>query len=206
MESEVIIVKNDETGLNDALDLTTELARQHQLSKKDEIRLRLLAEELFGAVNAVTKEFSAKYWVDLDDDKARINLEAETSMDIEKKLNLVDMSTNGRNEASKGLMGRIFDIVEYIMFVPADTVTFDMAQLHASTNQMGCYAGGVSPEYIWSLEQYRNDVKTAYENNEAQEEWDELEKSIIANIADDVKVWVEGDSVRLLIEKNINQS
>ena len=34
MESEVIIVKNDETGLNDALDLTTELARQHQLSKK----------------------------------------------------------------------------------------------------------------------------------------------------------------------------
>ena len=149
----------------------------------------------------MTKEFSAKYWVDLDDDKARINLEAETSMDIEKKLNLVDMSTNGRNEASKGLMGRIFDIVEYIMFVPADTVTFDMAQLHASTNQMGCYAGGVSPEYIWSLEQYRNDVKTAYENNEAQEEWDELEKSVVARLADDVQIGIAGSNVEMIIIK-----
>ena len=47
-------------------------------------------------------------------------------------------------------------------------------------------------------------MKNAHDNNEAEEEWDELEKSIIANIADDVKVWIEGDKVCLVIEKAVH--
>ena len=204
MQTAKVTIKNDGTGLEEALDRTTAFAESLNLPQKERIRLRLLGEELFGVVCAVTKEFSAEYWAEIDGDTAKLTLEAKTSMDPEKKMNLVDISSKGRNEANKGLMGRIFDIFEYIMFTPVDVSAFDMAQMQAGNVQMGCYAGAVTSSYIWSLDQYRNDVRNAHENNEAKEEWDELEKSIIANIADDVKVWIEGDKVCLVIEKEVH--
>ena len=59
-----------------------------------------------------------------------------------------------------------------------------------------------SMNYMWSLENYRNSFDTISDRNEAvQEAWDELEKSIIANLADDVRVGVSGNKVSLVIEK-----
>ena len=129
MQTVKVIIKNDGTGLEEALDRTTAFAENLNLPQKERIRLRLLGEELFGVVCAVTKEFSAEYWVELEDDTAKLTLEAKTSMDPEKKMNLVEISSKGRNEANKGLMGRIFDIFEYIMFTPVDVGAFDMAQM-----------------------------------------------------------------------------
>lgn len=53
----------------------------------------------------------------------------------------------------------------------------------------------------WSLQVYRQEISAKKETK--QEEWDELEKSIITKLADDVKVWLNADSTMLVIEKNI---
>ena len=45
--------------------------------------------------------------------------------------------------------------------------------------------------------------KVKSENMAARAAWDELEKSIVANIADDVKVSVKGNNVELVIEKKL---
>ena len=37
--------------------------------------------------------------------------------------------------------------------------------------------------------------------DERPEQWDELEKSITANLADEVKVFIRGNSVELIVEK-----
>jgi len=50
--------------------------------------------------------------------------------------------------------------------------------------------------YAWSLQKYR--VKSEEKKDEA---WDELEKSIIANIADDVLVSLNGKSVEIIVKK-----
>ena len=50
----------------------------------------------------------------------------------------------------------------------------------------------------WTLNRY----KDAERNN--AEPWDELEKSIIANLADDVIVAVKGNNVEISIIKNFN--
>ena len=60
MQTVKVIIKNDGTGLEEALDRTTAFAENLNLPQKERIRLRLLGEELFGVVCAVTKEFSAE--------------------------------------------------------------------------------------------------------------------------------------------------
>ena len=51
---------------------------------------------------------------------------------------------------------------------------------------------------MWSLSNCQTSVK---KNNSALEDWDELEKSIIANLADDVTVGINGDNVEMVITK-----
>ena len=51
----------------------------------------------------------------------------------------------------------------------------------------------------WTLNRYKDSVR------DSEESWDELEKSIIANLADDVAVSVKGNKVEILITKNFNK-
>ena len=50
--------------------------------------------------------------------------------------------------------------------------------------------------YNWSLNNYRNVV-----HEENVEDWDELEKSIIASLADDVIVGVKGKKASIVVVK-----
>ena len=59
------------------------------------------------------------------------------------------------------------------------------------------YSEGVDYSYLWSLEQYRGTVK----KEEKSEAWDELEKSVIASVADDVIVGVKGKLANITIVK-----
>ena len=55
---------------------------------------------------------------------------------------------------------------------------------------------------IWTLQTYRVDLDQARTDGDfAEEAWDELEKSIVAKLADDVAVGVRGDRIDLVIRK-----
>ena len=47
----------------------------------------------------------------------------------------------------------------------------------------------------WTLVDYRGKVEAEEDSPEKKEQWDELEKSIVSNIADDVQVGVKGGHV-----------
>ena len=53
--------------------------------------------------------------------------------------------------------------------------------------------------FSWSMQKYKSEIENRPEEEEAQ---DELEKSIIANIADDVRVGVRKNSLEIVIIKN----
>ena len=75
-----------------------------------------------------------------------------------------------------------------------------MQALALSTHSMGTamgYSEGVDYAYLWKLEEYRNSVK----KDEQAEAWDELEKSVIASVADDVIVGVKGRCAEIVIIK-----
>ena len=61
----------------------------------------------------------------------------------------------------------------------------------------GGYSDGVDFGYLWSLDQYRLSVQQEQQG----EQWDELEKSVLASVADDVTVGVQAKQVNITVVK-----
>lgn len=64
-------------------------------------------------------------------------------------------------------------------------------ELHLLVRSPAGFAGGAPQmyeSYTWSMEDYRDQLRQRQELDQrsSQEEWDELEKSVVANLADDV--------------------
>ena len=125
---------------------------------------------------------------------------ADSPMNYEKKQELIEVSTTKSNDASVGIMGKIKDFIEDSLYNMKDGASLAMGDSHFMT------MGGVAmatDTYTWSLEKYRRDLKKADSQTESEEDeygdLDELEKSIVANIASDVQVGVAGDKVKLVI-------
>ena len=60
----------------------------------------------------------------------------------------------------------------------------------------------VNTSDVWSMQQYKSDVQSKREEGgEAKEAWDELEKSIVAKIADEVKISIVGSTAEITVFK-----
>ena len=59
--------------------------------------------------------------------------------------------------------------------------------------------------YTWSMEDYRDQLRQHREldQRDSQEAWDELERSVVAKLADDVKVSIRGRNVEMTIIKKL---
>ena len=196
-------------GRDEALALADRFAEYEQLDPKSAMRIRLLTEETLGLVTAIAEDFDALFWLESTDNGiARIHLLAETDMDFRKKRALIDASKRKQNDAAVGVMGKIREIVENSMYTMdeigslqaeygGDTLMYSsMGMVDVSTAQ--------AADYQWSLATYKNSVgEVKDENSAAEAAWDELEKSIVANLADDVRVSVKGSSMELTVVKKI---
>ena len=118
----------------------------------------------------------------------------------EKREQLLAASSTGKNESAKGLMGRLRDFFDR----GADE---DIAGFSSPLLMHGAQADATTPtlDWEWSMIRYQNALADCVRRDDstAREAWDELEKSIIANIADDVRVGVTKDGVELIITKSI---
>lgn len=210
MRTDKIQVSSDGKGMEKALQEAERFAKYMELDHKAALQVRLLIEETLGMVKAITQDFSADLWLEsTSKGGCRIHLLAETDMDYVKKRELVAVSSSGKNEASRGIMGKIRDLIENGLYSvdeagdlltdystgPVKYASIGMCDLDAMTSN--------SMIYMWSLNQYRSEIDQERKSSPAAEEaWDELEKSIVANIADDVRVSVSGSEVELTIIKN----
>ncbi len=196
-------------GREEALEVADRFTEYENLDHKTALRIHLLVEEALGMVTAITEDFDALFWIESKaDDKAYIHLLAETDMDYKKKRALIDASKSKTNSAAVGVMGKIREIVENSMYTMDEVGSLEAENgggtLMYSSMGMTDVSSMQSMDYTWSLNTYRDSVEDIKGNNPAAEmAWDELEKSIVANLADDVKVAVKGSSVELVIEKKI---
>jgi len=207
MQTDKILVSANGTGWNEALEEAGKFAEYIGLDKKASLRVRLLTEEALGMIEAIAGDFSAEYFIESDKKcKVRLILKAQTDMDYAKKRELIEASSDKKNKASKGFMGKIRQIIENALYsvdeVGALTAEYGGTSLMYGTMGM-CDIDPAAPvNYMWSLENYKTSIESVTDSEEAAKEaWDELEKSIVASIADDVKVGVSGNNVELIIEK-----
>lgn len=203
MKSDVIKVKNTGEGMTDALHAALDSAAYRRLEKKDALHLRLLAEETLGMMSQITSATDADFWVQSEGKQFEIHLVAFANVTVEMRKELLKSSTSGKNEAARGFMGMIRDIFDRALASQNMSETFEVGMALAPDIYSGdpmSYAtnAGIA---TWTMSRYRTTLECDSTEN-AKEEWDELERSIVANIADEVKIAIEGDKVEMTVYKN----
>ncbi len=199
MKSDVIHVTNEGEGFGEALAQADAVARFRALDRKSALHLRLLTEEMMGMMRALTGEREADFWIEDGEGSFGLHLQVRTPMNAEMRRKLLAASTSGENTAAKGVTGKIRDLFERFIepengSIPSDLLTgMDYAYAGADFGTISIAAAG-----IWSMNRYKAAVK---EGRAPEEDWDELEKSIVANIADDVRIGIAGPNVEMVIIK-----
>ena len=195
MKSEVIIVSSKGSGMDAALALADQTAKQLGLSSRDAMHMRLMVEEMMSMMRSIIGQLEGKFWIETDDKAYRLFLQSKTLMDAEQRGQLLSASTSGRNAAHRGIMGKIRAFFEPMPVL--DTPAFLVESIEIPGNENG--------ELNWSLEAYRERLlKRKSASEEAMVEWDELEKSVVSHIADDVEVSIRSNDVELMILKKLS--
>ena len=198
MKTEKIVVSSNGRGMTMALDEVEAFSRSMGFDERSSMRARLLAEETMSMVRAIVEDFEADFWMESTEEcSCELHLLAVADMNFKKRQDLINTSTHKRNEASVGIMGKIKDFIEGSLFYLGSGSNRPVGDYH----MVGC----VSYEEIqlWSLEQYRLCLeKDREEGADVDALFDELEKSIVANIADDVRVSVQDNNIEMIIRKN----
>ena len=192
MKSNIIKITQSEDNLNNILTEIQKASEQASLNNKQMLRTRLIAEEFVGMLKELSTDFSGEFWVENENLSFSFvsRLYIKEAMDLQTKRKFIEISSAKKN-TTKGIMGKIRDIVENLLY-PENAVyssNFVAYQLESA----------VLLNDQWTLKRY----KDAERNN--PEPWDELEKSIIANLADDVIVSVKGSNVEIIIMKDFNK-
>ena len=199
MRTDVITVSAKGKQMQTALDQVDKVAAYKGLAPKDALHLRLLAEEMMSMMRSITGEPEGQFWIEDNSGEYQLHLKVAARLSIEKREQLLSVSATGKNESARGLMGRIRAFFDW-----------------------GCdedYDGSLSPymlpdafehstspilDWEWSMKQYEDTLSGRIgQDAAAREAWDELEKSVVKNVADDVRVSIRGGSVEMIILKKL---
>lgn len=200
MKTDVITVSSKGARMEAALIQADKVAAYKEMTPKNALHLHLLAEEMMGLMRSITGDVTGKFWIQDEDGVYELHLQTEKWLTSETREKLLAASTTGKNASAKGLMGRLRNFFE----VGADE---DIA---AYTNPLvlpGMYETTSAPkmDWEWSMVQYQ-EALTSYnpeKEETVREARDELEKSVVAHVADDVKVGIKGRIVEMTIIKKM---
>ena len=200
MRTNVIPVASDLSARADALYEAERFSAYNGLTGKDAMHVRLLTEETISMVDGIMKGFHGGLWLESEPTSTgilcRICVEADVNVNEGQEEKLLDIATSKKNEESVGILGKIRQIFRWT--------------LQQTDSEASVMTGAVSPWYAlgiqqnasaqayWSLQQYSQRVQEEQPDSEA---WDELEKSIIAKLADEVKVGIRSERAEVIIEK-----
>lgn len=196
MVSDIITISSNGENMETALTETVKVATYNELSPKDTLHLRLLAEEMMGMMRSITQETTGKFWIEANDGLYRLHLLVEARVDEDMRRRLLAASSSGKNEASRSLMGKLREF----FFRGSDE------KIAAYNNEL--LAEGKAPnmtDWEWSLTLYQDNLAALREKKpDAAEAWDELEKSVVRSVADDIKISIRGWDTEMIIIKKLS--
>ena len=207
MKSNICKLNEDLTCLEAVLAEVEKVTTYNALEDKKALRLRLLAEELCGMLPGLIQNFSGEFWAENEGETYELHVELKAEdMDIDLRDELISVSKSGKNAAAKGVMGKIRAVAETMLLAASDpTLPVPLPEgefydYHGYNMGFGYIDPTIAVEtgymYSWSLFNY----KTAVEKKE--DEYAELERSIVAKLADDIIVGVRGKNVEIVVKKS----
>ena len=206
MVSEKLLINGDAQRIENATDATERFASAMNLNYHAALRLQLLTEETLGMIKSMVDDFYGQIWFEGEGTKCEIHLEATALMDADKKSKIMSASSTGKNVLTKGFMSRLGDMIssalhnmgEAMDFYGEETMRYGIVHMDDMITPPG--VGDMTP--IWTLSNYRAVLDQEKGSDEADMAWDELQKSIVAKLADDVVVGVKSDRIVMIISKD----
>jgi len=180
------ILYNQNDGIDFILSKTEKVGEACDLTPPEITKLRLLTEEVLGLTVRLFENIEYDLFIENEGRCFTINLTAATCVNLNQKNKMLSLSSEGKNKATKGVLGKISGIFEDAIMGAGESNS------HINTYS-ALYSGGNSDIYF-SLTHYQKEIT----EEEKDQEWDGLEKSIIAHIADDVTIGVKSDNVEVI--------
>ena len=200
MKTDVITVSSRGKQMEKALEQADKVAAYKGLSAKDALHLRLLTEEMMGMMRSITGEKEGTFWIEDQDGEYQLHLKVRAMLTSEEREQLLAVSSSGKNESAKGLMGRLRDFFDW----GSDA---DLSAYSSPLLLPDAFEQSSSPmlDWEWSMSRYERALSTQMEqgNQTVKEAWDELEKSVVSHVADDVKVAIRSGTVEMIILKKL---
>lgn len=198
MKTEVCKLKGKGNDFSLVEKVAEKTAVYNALDKKQGLQLRLLSEELVGMLPELLDRYSGEFWIENEGNNFEIHAKVTSAVyNSEERSKVMSISSSGKNVATVGFMGKVRSIVDAMLLSMAETDPMVMPPVMDRY-----YVDSLSEAMLstWSLEGYRMEIQQA-EETKRKECWDELEKSIVANLADDVIVGIDGREVNIVIKK-----
>jgi hypothetical protein len=203
MKTEIISIFSSGDGRDKALELAERTGAYCGLDNRSVLRLRLLSEELIELIRSLASTLQGDFWLETNDKNVEIHLKTEIPMDLQTRNELLAVASSGKNSAAKGIIGKIREMIASVTLPDdpdAKSMTDQALGLLSLGYQMGSYNSGT---YSWSMSSYITSVnKNGSDSDDTNEARDELEKSIVANLADEVKVNIVNSNVEVTIFKS----
>ena len=202
MKSNVCKIEKGTQDLAAILKESEKVAVYNELNHKQTMQLRLICEELDGMLPNIIDGFRGDFWIDFEDGVCKINVSLRfEEFTAKKKEDLVGIARNKKNAAVNGMVGMLRSVLEDVfleggLFDGGDLSLespYYVKEYYSSLDQYS----GADYACLWSLEHY----KSAMQIEDKTQAWDELEKSVIASVADDVIVGVKGKRADIIVIK-----
>ena len=193
----------------EAMDLAEAYVKSLNLDEKTTLRMRLLSEEVIEMLKGMVNEFSGVFWLESDGAACRICIDGTAEVDLAAEERLLSVSSDGKNVSVKGFAAKLSQFVrhhrEYMERLS------DIMNLSGAINPEDyLYIGAMHPGYdinevVWTMNDYRSYLfgDEFYNDDQVKADREELEKSIIGSLADDVQVGVKDDRIRITVIKKI---
>ena len=176
MKSKTIAIHSSGNGFRDAHLETEQMTAG--LPEEQGLRLCLITEEMISLFQSVTGEVSnAEFWLENEDNQFTFHLTAHQKLGNVQRGELIQSSSSGENEASKGFLGKLKEMLIQAMSVGKDI------DLYYSSESYSSQAADLSDAVI------------------STPKWDKFERSVLLAITDNVKISIKGGIVDLTAVK-----
>ncbi|MBR6965624.1 MAG: hypothetical protein IKH81_00875 [Clostridia bacterium] len=175
----------------EAEEILRAFAEKAGISGKAFQHMSLLTEEIMGMANHLLKNFEGEIWLEDRPGGYAILLEAD-----------VQESTEEIPGSPRGFMAKIAEMLNCsYMFEDVDEMPERLAELLPDYMSYGIREEGRAPVWagVWSLSAYRQNLENRLRTPEAGAELEELEKSIVAQLAEEVTIGIQGHKIRLVV-------
>ncbi|QOX63007.1 hypothetical protein FRZ06_06450 [Anoxybacterium hadale] len=160
------------------------------LRPKDRGCLRLLAEEMFSMCRELLHTDVMDFEIRQEEGQYTLRTITKAQVTETAREHFLSMSSSGKNAANQGIRGLMGIIMEVLAFE-------GRLALYESAWSYGLQTPGIDYASVWTLSQY---IESA-PKEEVNSEWDGMEKSIIANFADDVSIGIRSGKLEITVTK-----